>query len=113
MFLSISPLIPMIILFIRRKNVPLAKFQSEFAAIVKFGEILVKSIYKMVLISFADLLDQSTAAFVIAVLHDLTITVGGWLVIFEIFHLYKFFMWFSSSKSSGFTESYFTCRIIA
>jgi hypothetical protein len=46
------------------------------------------SIYNIVLILFADLLDQSIAAFVIAVLHDLTITVDGWLVIFEIFHLY-------------------------
>jgi hypothetical protein len=46
------------------------------------------SIYNIVLILFADLLDQSIAAFVIVVLHDLTITVDGWLVIFEIFHLY-------------------------
>jgi hypothetical protein len=82
----------MIISFFQRKNVPLAKFQSEFAAsvFVEFGEILVESIYlyNVVLILFADLLDQSIAAFVIAVLHDLTITVDGWLVIFEIFHLY-------------------------
>jgi hypothetical protein len=46
------------------------------------------SIYDIVLILFADLLDQSIAAFVIVVLHDLTITVDGWLVSFEIFHLY-------------------------
>jgi hypothetical protein len=46
------------------------------------------SIYNIVLILFADLLDQSIAAFVIVVLHDLTITVDGWLVSFEIFHLY-------------------------
>jgi hypothetical protein len=46
------------------------------------------SIYDNVLILFADLLDQSIAAFVIVVLHDLTITVDGWLVSFEIFHLY-------------------------
>jgi hypothetical protein len=45
-------------------------------------------IYNVVLILFPDLLDQSIAAFVIAVLHDLTITVDGWLVSFEIFHLY-------------------------
>jgi len=89
MFLSILLLIPMIISFFQRKNVPLAKFQSEFAASVKFGEILVKSTYNFVLILFADLLDQSIVAFVIDVLHDLTITVDGWLVIVEIFLLYK------------------------
>lgn len=41
------------------------------------------------LLLFADLLDQNIAAFVIAVLHDSTITVDGWLVIFGICHLYK------------------------
>jgi hypothetical protein len=46
MFLNILLLILTIISFFQRKNVPLAKFQSEFAAsvFVEFGEILVESI---------------------------------------------------------------------
>lgn len=43
----------------------------------------------MVLIFYADLLGQNTAAFVIAVLHALIITVDGWLGIFEFLQLYK------------------------
>lgn len=88
MFLNILLLIHMIISFFQRKNALLAKFQSEFVVSFEFGEIL-EYIYNIVLIFFADLLDQSIVAFVIAVLHVLIITVDGWLEILEVSHLYK------------------------
>lgn len=62
---------------------------SKVSLLIVLNLVKYWNISNIVLILFADLLDQSIAAFVIAVLHDLITTVDGWLEILEISHLYQ------------------------
>jgi hypothetical protein len=79
MFLNISQPIPTMMLFILRKNVQLAKFQSEFFLVQIFFGNLHLLLLIMIFSSFgSDLPVQSTAVFVIAVLLVLTTIVDGW-----------------------------------
>lgn len=121
-FLSISLLIPMTILFILRKNVQLVKSQSEFISLPMH---LWKSIYywnlywcKFIHSFFfcgSDLLGPNTAAYAIVVFLGLIITVDGWSE--NISNQYPDFMigysiwWYLKSFCFGFYFSF--CRIIA
>lgn len=95
MSLSIYQYIPMTISYIRKKNVLLVKFLSEFC--YYFSKVSVGSSFSFiyyneeVLVSDADPQGPNTVAYVTAVLRGLTIIVDGWYVSFKLSCL--FYSW--------------------
>ena len=98
MFPIISLLIPMTIWYLWRKNVQLARFWSEcIVSLVIFLYVLSHYFTDSVLFTGTDLLDPSTAAFVIAVSLGLTIIVHGW---FALILCHSFFLYFVKIRRS-------------